>query len=114
MVGGGEIGDGTLYGPLACRGGDSYSQAQAEGGHGSSLTPPLSQNSRWEFPVTSRSHPSLDPGHPLCIGPKKNFLSIYLPLLDSIEMNTVFYHLSRFFYPPISSKMLPNDPTAHP
>lgn len=37
---------------------------------GLSLTQPLSQNSVWEFPVTSRSLPSLDPSHPLCHLPK--------------------------------------------
>lgn len=74
---GGRIGDGTLYGPLACRGGrHSYSQAQAEGRHGSLSHSTLSQNSVWEFPVTSRSHPSLDPSHPPCLSPKNYFFSI--------------------------------------
>ena len=54
---------------LAGEGEHSYSKAQAEGGHALS-NPTLSQNSGWEFPVTSRSHPSLDPGHPFRIVPK--------------------------------------------
>ena len=42
-------------------------------------TRPLSQNSVWEFPVTSRSLSSLDPSHPLCLLLKKYFPSILSP-----------------------------------
>ena len=65
MVGRGEIGEGTLYGSLACRGGSGYSQAlQAEADTHSLPLNPSAKIAHGNSLSRHKSHPSTDPSHP--------------------------------------------------